>query len=118
MLKRPFGPSNVPEIEPRQAWEHVERGEAFIIDVREDDEVAEISVPGATHIPLGMLRDKAATLPKDGEFLILCLSGQRSAMATQYLRGEGYTGATSIKGGIIAWYHAGLPTLPNGQSGK
>ncbi len=113
MLRRPFGPLNVPEIEPREAWEKAERGEATIIDVREDDEVAQIAVPGATHIPLGTLRDKAATLPKDGQFLFLCQSGQRSAMATQFLRGEGYTGATNIKGGIIAWYHAGLPTHPN-----
>lgn len=118
MLRRSFGPDSVPEIEPREAWEKAARGEAVIIDVREGDEVAEIAVPGATYIPLGTLREKAVTLAKDGQFLFLCQSGQRSGMATRYLRGEGYTGATNINGGIIAWYHAGLPTLPNGSPNK
>jgi rhodanese-related sulfurtransferase len=117
MLRHPFGPPNVPEIDPRDAWEWAERGEAVIIDVREDDEVTEIAVPGATHIPLATLREKPVSLPKDRQLLLLCRSGQRSSMATQYLRGEGFTGATNIKGGIIAWYHAGLPTNPNVPQG-
>jgi rhodanese-related sulfurtransferase len=113
MLRHPSGTPSVPEIEPRSAWDKAQRGEAIIVDVREDDEVAEIAVPGATHIPLGLLRDRVSELPRDGELLLICHSGQRSSMATRFLRDEGFAGATNITGGIVAWFHAGLPTHPS-----
>jgi rhodanese-related sulfurtransferase len=113
MLRQPPGTPSIPEIEPRSAWEKAQSGEGIIVDVREDDEVAEIAVPGATHIPLGRLRDRISELRRDGELLLICQSGQRSSMATSLLRAEGYTGASNITGGIIAWFHAGLPTHPS-----
>ena len=39
--------------------------EVLLIDVREDDEVASGSIPGAIHIPVGELEARMPDIPKD-----------------------------------------------------
>ena len=105
MQQRP----EVPEIDPTEAWEHAQRGDAVIVDVREADEVTQVSVPGAIHIPLGSLAQQIDTLPHDRELLMLCRSGNRSAYATQLLRNRGYDRVANVSGDVIAWTERGLP---------
>lgn len=107
----------VPEIEPREAWEHAQSGEAIIVDVREPDEVAEVGVPGAVHIPLGSLPAEAGRLPDDREVLFLCRSGNRSAYATEFLQSRGHPRTANIRGGIILWHQSGLPTTLDRREG-
>lgn len=107
MQQRP----SVPEVEPLDAWERVRRGEAVIVDVREPDEVAEVSVLSAIHIPLGQLASQVATIPPAPEVLFLCRSGHRSAYATEFFLRQRQTPASNIRGGIIAWHEIGLPTI-------
>lgn len=100
----------VPEITPRDAWTKALQGEAIIVDVREPDEVAEIAVPGALHIPLGHLAAQVNAIPAGREVLFLCRSGNRSAYATEYFRGRVHERAANVTGGIMSWYEGGLPT--------
>lgn len=39
--------------------------EVLLIDVREDHEVADGSIPGAVHIPVGELEERMSDIPKD-----------------------------------------------------
>jgi hydroxyacylglutathione hydrolase len=66
-------------------------------------------VPGATHIPLGYLRDRLRELPKDCGFVTQCMSGGRSAIAASILRSEGFERVSNLIGGLQAWKDAGLP---------
>lgn len=54
---------------------------------------------GATHIPLGELRERAAELPQAKEILVYCAVGQRAHTAVRMLKQMGY-GVANIKGGF------------------
>ncbi len=82
---------------------------ALLVDVREDAELAEVRVPGATHVPTSGFIERAAELPKDRPLLVMCATGVRSAAVTGYLLRSGWTDVTNVDGGIVAWQRAGLP---------
>ena len=56
-----------------------------IVDVREDEEVAEGTIPGAIHIPLGQLSARAGELDRERPVITVCRSGRRSAHAAEQL---------------------------------
>lgn len=73
-----------------------------IIDVREDDEVAEGVIPGATHIPLGQVEERLGELDKAKDYIIVCRSGGRSGRACEFLAGQGFD-VTNLEGGMLAY---------------
>jgi rhodanese-related sulfurtransferase len=108
------GVPDVPEIDVVSAWDRARNNESYIVDVRESDELAEVSVPSAIHVPLGSIPAEAGTLPRDREILVICRSGVRSAYATQFLLASGIEGVKNVSGGVIAWAQAGLPYTSHG----
>ncbi len=80
--------------------------DAVILDVREPIEWSGGHIGGALHIPLGELPSRLGDLPDDGEVLVICRSGQRSARAVQWLNQNGYD-AINVAGGMGAWQDAG-----------
>ncbi|HEX3721624.1 MAG TPA: rhodanese-like domain-containing protein [Nitrolancea sp.] len=109
------GVPDVPEIDVEAAWERFRSQNALIVDVREPEELDEINIPGVTHIPLGELPSRVASLPHDRELLLICRSGVRSAYATEFLRTSGFDRSLNISGGVIAWAEAELPYVLHGQ---
>ncbi|WP_102345206.1 rhodanese-like domain-containing protein [Bacillus sp. Marseille-P3661] len=73
-----------------------------IIDVREHEEVALGKIPGARHIPLGELQVRLEELDKDQEHILVCHSGGRSGMATNYMTNLGYK-VKNMVGGMLEW---------------
>jgi rhodanese-related sulfurtransferase len=113
-LRNLMGPG-VPSVSVQEAAE-LQGGEAgaLIVDVREPNEYNQIRARGAVLLPLGRLNGRVKDLPRDREILLMCRTGGRSANATQYLAANGFENVTNVKGGIVAWYQAGLPTS-NGE---
>ena len=58
-------------IESKEVAERVAKGIGVIVDVREPDEVAQQSVPGALHIPLNQVSSRMKELPVDKEIYYL-----------------------------------------------
>lgn len=77
--------------------------QGLLIDVREPQEHAIASIPGARLIPLTSLPDEFENLPGDCEIFIHCKSGARSAKATRLLLDHGFPSVKNITGGIDAW---------------
>ncbi|GAB4074030.1 rhodanese-like domain-containing protein [Barrientosiimonas marina] len=73
-----------------------------IVDVRENEEVAQGKIPGAKHIPLGDVPERLDELNQNNHYYMICRSGGRSAKATELLESNGYD-ATNIDGGMLAW---------------
>lgn len=73
----------------------------FLLDVRDEDEVAESPVPGCVNIPLNELRGRLAELPADREILVTCRSGQRAYYATRILLQHGFQ-ARNLSGGSLS----------------
>lgn len=82
--------------------------EAWLLDVREDEEWAAGHAPRATHIPLGELGARTAELPVDREIYVICRSGVRSERAARALNGAGWR-AINVAGGMQDWAAAGKP---------
>jgi len=89
------------------------RDGAQIVDVREQDEWDAGRIPGAVHIPMGELSQRAGELDPTRPVVFQCLSGGRSLMAAQAFRGAGFD-AYSMEGGLLAWDAEGLPLEPEG----
>ena len=66
--------------------------EAFLLDVREDDEWAAGHAPDAVHVRLGELGARVGEVPQDREVYVICRSGTRSAYAAQALASAGLEG--------------------------
>lgn len=98
----------VPEVEPVEAQKGSREG-GLILDVREADELTQASIEGALHIPLGELYLRTGDVPVDRDVFVICQVGQRSTMATDFLRQLGHESVWNVRGGIIAWYRSGLP---------
>jgi molybdopterin/thiamine biosynthesis adenylyltransferase/rhodanese-related sulfurtransferase len=100
----------IPQVDPRTAHA-LQEGGAQLIDVREPDEVAQGSPPGAKRLVRGFLElrvedavpDKAATL------LVMCAGGVRSLFAAEGLVQLGYRDVRSVTGGFNRWKGDGLP---------
>ena len=87
-------------------------GDGVILDIRDVRELwREGTVPGALHMPRGMLEfwaDPESPYHKDvfvsGKKLILfCASAWRSALATKALQDMGVPNVAHMEGGFFAW---------------
>ena len=87
--------------------------DTIIVDVREDKEIKDGIIKGAQHITLGQLNDKIGLLGtnKQKPVLVYCRSGTRSNPACGTITKAGFENVSSLKGGILAWEAANLPTV-------
>ncbi len=73
-----------------------------IIDVREDEEVAEGIIPGAKHIPMGEIPQRLDEIDKDSINYIICRSGGRSRNVSLFMEEQNYN-VVNVDGGMLAW---------------
>ncbi|MFG6117589.1 Rhodanese-related sulfurtransferase [Thalassobacillus cyri] len=91
------------EYKPEEVQDMIkENKDVQIIDVREDDEVAQGMIPQAKHIRLGDIPEAANNLDKDQEYIMVCRSGGRSMNAAQYLDQQGFK-VRNLEGGMMNW---------------
>jgi rhodanese-related sulfurtransferase len=93
------------------------KGDAYIIDVREPAEFADGHVPGAINIPRGLAEfmiwkaiagfpDKTKT---DMKIYTYCKIGGRSILTAKALKDIGFTNVTAVDMKIADWAKAGHP---------
>lgn len=101
----------ITEVTVEQALAMHERGGAYFIDCREQNEFRTGHVPGALHVPRGWLEFRIADLvpEKEAVIVVYCRTGDRSSLAVQSLQRMGYANAVNLKGGWRAWDEAGYP---------
>lgn len=99
------------EISALDASKLAEAGEAVLLDVREDSELAICKIEGALHIPMGEIPERADALPRDQQLIVLCHHGMRSLNVCQYLEARGFTNTINLAGGIHAWSVEVDPTM-------
>jgi molybdopterin/thiamine biosynthesis adenylyltransferase/rhodanese-related sulfurtransferase len=85
------------------------RSKLQILDVREDEEVANGTLPGARTLSRAHFESRAEdTLPdKASPVVVYCASGVRSAFAAKTLAELGYHNVRSMKGGFTRWKDLG-----------
>lgn len=90
------------DIQTMQQWQN--SGEAILVDIREPEEHAEASIPGAILLPMAQV-SKAALLALGGKRWVLhCRSGGRSTrVCSQLLSEDPLFEVYNLDGGIRAW---------------
>jgi sulfur-carrier protein adenylyltransferase/sulfurtransferase len=86
----------------------------YLIDVREPSEYEIVKIPTSHLIPKQGFLDGSvlATLPQDKPIILHCKSGVRSAECLAILKNAGFSDASHVAGGVIAWAKQIDTTLP------
>ena len=105
--------SGTEEVDTTGAVQLINHDNAIVLDVREANEFSSGHIADAKHIPVGQLANSLKSLEKykDQAIVVNCRSGARSANACSVLRKNGFTRVYNLKGGILAWQQANLPTV-------
>lgn len=93
----------------------------LVLDVRERSEFEAAHIKGSLNVPRGILEaaceyDYAETEPelvaaRDRPIVVICRSGNRSALAAVVMRLLGYRDVASLKLGIKGWNDGDLPLV-------
>ena len=102
----------VSTISPLDAKAALAEGRAVLIDIREPNEHARESIPGACLVPLSKFagHDFQAERARAPIAIFHCQSGMRTRANAGTLAGTCFPEARILEGGLGAWKAAGLPT--------
>lgn len=107
----------IQNLDPAQVAAEQEDG-AMLVDLRDEPEIRENGrIPGAVHIPRGMLEFRAdptspyhdESLNPEQRVILHCASGGRSALGAVTLQEMGYTNVAHLDGGFKGWMEQGQP---------
>ena len=85
--------------------------DAFVLDVRENDEWAAGHAPDAVHVPMMEIPARTGEVPADRDVYVICRMGSRSAQVVAYLQQNGFDRVINIEGGMHSWEAAGRPMV-------
>jgi rhodanese-related sulfurtransferase len=96
--------NNVEEIEPEKLVKALsdQKHDFLLIDVRENEELADGSLAGSIHIPMSQFKQRFQEIPRDQTIIVYCAHGVRSFHIAAFLGTRGYH-AISLKGGFAEW---------------
>ena len=109
--------ARITEIMPWDVPEFLEANpDALLLDIRERDEFARVRVAGSLNVPRGILESAAEwdyneTEPslvaaRDKPVVVICRSGNRSALACEVMETIGFADVRSVKLGVKGWNDA------------
>ena len=84
-------------------------GDVTVVDVRSESEWDEEHLPGAMHIMLGYLPERAREVINSKPVVVQCRTGARSAIGASILQAAGAEEVINMQGGLRDWAAAGLP---------
>ena len=100
----------VHDLTPEEVARGLTQGRYLLVDVREPNELADESIPGALEMPLQSFDPKKLPDPGDKQLVFSCRSGNRSVKASLLAQDAGLPYNAHMAGGIKAWKEAGFPT--------
>jgi rhodanese-related sulfurtransferase len=118
----------LPHIRELFPWDLKERIEInpdiLLIDITEPNEYNTLHIPNSINVPRGILEaasdwgyeDTVPTLAaaREREVILICRSGNRSALAAYSLQQMGFNNITSLQTGLRGWFDYEL-TLHDGK---
>jgi molybdopterin/thiamine biosynthesis adenylyltransferase/rhodanese-related sulfurtransferase len=104
----------IEEISPEELKARLEAGERLqLLDVREQDEVAQGMLPGARHLGRAHFESRVEDVvpDKDVPVVVYCAGGVRSAFSAKTLKELGYRRVASLAGGYTGWKGLGFESV-------
>jgi len=94
-------------VSPAEVKQMMDNEDDFILlDVRSPAEHAAVRIAGAKLVPLGALREKLDSLPKNKEIIAFCKISLRGYEAQKILNAAGFDKVRFMDGGILTWPYA------------
>ena len=114
--------TRITEIMPWDVSDFMEDNpDALLLDIREQSEFSQARIAGSLNVPRGILEsaaewDYVETEPdlvqaREKPVVVICRSGNRSALACEVLEQIGYSDTRSVKLGIRGWNDADQPLV-------
>ena len=102
-----------PALSISEAVQLVNNEEGVFLDIRDGGDYARGHITDALHIPAATLAKRAGELEKFREkpVVVVCKMGQSAGPATETLRGEGFSRAQKLSGGMMEWDAQKLPVV-------
>ncbi|MFA5206566.1 MAG: DsrE/DsrF/DrsH-like family protein, partial [Lentisphaeria bacterium] len=92
---------------------------ALLLDVRSPQEFELGHLEGAVNLPLGQLRARLDSLPKDRPLRLYCKVGLRSYLAYRVLRQRGFADVQTLAGGLLTFNRVHpAPAAPRGTGDR
>lgn len=103
---------DVEKISTERLAEMLAKEDLVLLDINDSEDAEKLWVDTSkrVNIPLSVLKERYATLPKNKQIVIICLKGQRGPTAVRYLNAKGYENLSVVDGGIVKWVLEGRPT--------
>ncbi len=112
----------VPEVFPWDLEEELQgENPPILLDIREADEFQRAHIAGALHVPRGILEgacnwnygetEPVLAAGRERDIVVICRSGNRSALAAKTMQDMGFTRVRSLKTGIRGWNDADQPLI-------
>lgn len=107
-------------LSPAEAQRRADEEGAQLIDIRDVRELQrDGAVPGAMHVPRGMLEFWIApdspyykeSFGEDREFILFCAGGMRSALAAKIVQDMGLPKVSHIETGFGGWKEDDMPVV-------
>ena len=98
----PQAPEPVKQMSVTELKDHLENGSVILLDVRGSEERAMASLEAAKAID-GDTMQSIEAMPKDTALAFICHTGNRSQVAGEHFRKQGFTDVSNVVGGIDAW---------------
>jgi rhodanese-related sulfurtransferase len=96
------------DIEASELNSLLETQKIYLIDVRNDDEVARGVIPGAIYITLSSIPSVNFSQLENQTVVFYCHAGVRSAQAAGFVADQIEATIYNLRGGILAWANAGF----------
>ncbi|SDQ30009.1 Rhodanese-related sulfurtransferase [Virgibacillus subterraneus] len=94
---------HINEVTPKEVENLIEKdNDTVVLDVREDEEVAQGKIPNAKHIPLEKIPHSMNDLDKGKDYVLVCRSGNRSMTAASFMDEHGFK-VSNMAGGMMNW---------------
>lgn len=101
-------PEQVPQLDPSQLHDILQKKKVQVVDVRAPDEWRHGHLPGAIHIPLAALPERVGELDTSIPIVLHCKGGSRSSIATSFLQASGVGAVSNLAGGYDGWVAEGF----------
>ena len=96
------------DIEAAELHALLDTQQIYLIDVRNDDEVARGVIPGATYITLSSIPSVNFSQLENQTVVFYCHAGVRSAQAAGFVADQIDANIYNLRGGVLAWANAGF----------
>jgi len=92
--------------------DYLKTAKPMLLDVREPWEFETCQITGSINIPMGQIPQHVDRIQDNGECIVICHHGVRSAQVIRFLQHHGCENLINLEGGVDAWARQVDPDMP------